>query len=425
MSSPPAGTTGLRMHPNYRELLQCARESHERNRSPVGIERRHVQLARLYSYAFRLHAIGAFHGVGQAWRAAPTGNSVAAAWRLRGLEMLEDLANQSMEPVPDDFRAVMITFYRYHRGLERVLDSFDRELNISASADLLSLAGEFRRFMEAITGECGIHVASDREAHELASFLVPNLGIRIVPLVYGDHHSWNLAYLAGQHRDVPTHRHHDGVEIHLGYPPTHGWTILGSSRAWVDEGYAMPIPPRTAHGWVNGSGEEHHVPFIFGSLRHGGWGVFLDVEPQSRPLEELRVTDRDRGEFCQMVYLEREIERARRTGSNFRKTLIPFSVTHRNGSGGLELSLTRILPTGFDYPRETFRILAVVRGEAVVVVEGIERSVREHDHFGIPAGMTARMRQVGPEPLVVLDALIKGFSTALFSAAVESIGSRR
>ncbi len=61
----------------------------------------------------------------------------------------------------------------------------------------------------------------------------------------------------------------------------------------------------------------------------------------------------------------------------------------------------------------------------MVAAEGIERSVREHDHFGIPAGMTARMRQIGPEPRVVLDALIKGFSTAAFSTGVFSTGSRR
>ena len=44
----------------------------------------------------------------------------------------------------------------------------------------------------AITGGGGICLTQDTHAPELGSFIVPNLGITIVPIVYGDHHSWKL-----------------------------------------------------------------------------------------------------------------------------------------------------------------------------------------------------------------------------------------
>lgn len=397
----------LRQHNNYRQLIEKARQSHEQNRSPARIGTEDIHLARLYSYAFRLHAIGAFHATKLAIGQQPAAGPVSEAYRVRAVETLGDLGNQSMESVPSDFRVVISTLYRYHQGIHRVLDSLKQDYQHSGDSEIATIGERFRNIMEAITGECGIHLTQDTHAPEQASFVVPNLGIIIVPLVYGEHHSWNLAYLGGEHRDVPTHLHHHGVEIHLGYSPTHGLTVLGNSRAVVNDGYAMPIPPETAHGWVNTSDEAHHVPFIFGSLVHSGWGVFLDVEPQTTPVDDRRLVERDSTAFGQMIYLEQEINRAERLSASWRKTLIPYSVTNRRGSGGLELSLTRVNRSGYSFPVDDFRIVSVPRGEGVVTIEGVERPIGVHDHFGVPAGMKASLQQHGDAPLVVLDALIK------------------
>src|SRR5262249_7082410 len=215
-------------------------------------------------------------------------------------------------------------------------------------------------------------------------------------------------YLAGQARNVPTHRHHHGVEIHLGFNPTHGMTVLGKHRAQLVEAYACRTPPETDHGWANPSDQIHHVPFIFGSLKHGGWGVFLDVEPQTRPVEEFTLVERDSVPFRQMVYLERQIARAEAMASSWRTTLVPYSGTNRPGTGGLELSLTRINPARYTFPTGDFRVVSVVRARATVAMAGMEQAVAPHDPFGAPAGMTASLRQTDSAPLVVLDAVIKG-----------------
>lgn len=398
----------MKVHPAYAALVERAVASHERNRSPEGITDDEIVRARLYAYGFRVHTIGAFHATRTALESIPPACPTATAWRVRTEEALRDLANLAMDPVPTDFRVVVATFARYHAGVSRVLDGLERELQCGTQPSLRLVADRFRAAMEAITGQCGIHLARDDHAPEQASFVVPNLGIVIVPLVYGDHHSWNLAHLGGAERNVPTHRHHDGVEIHLGFAPSHGRMILGGYATPVDEGYALPIPPETNHGWVNTSAEPHHVPFVFGSLRHGGWGVFLDVEAAPTPVSELRVVGREDRPFQQTVYLEREIESAARTRSALRRVLIPSTVTNRGGRGGLELAVTRVTPGGLDWPQDSFRAVSVVRGMGRVAIEGIEREVGPHDHFGVPEGMRCTLSQTGDAPLVTLDALIRG-----------------
>ena len=397
------------MHPTYEQLIDKARLSHEKNRSPEGITPDDVTVARLYSYGFRLHTIGTFHATRLAIQERPAAGPIATAYRNRASELLADLPNQAMEPVPTDFRVVISTLYRYHCNVLRVIESLQRDYDDSHDPQIAQIGERFGRIIEQITSANGIHLTQDVEAPEQANFVVPNLGIIIVPLVYGDYHSWNLAYLAGEARDVPTHLHHQGVEIHLGFNPTHGMTVLDNYRAPVDEGYAMPIPSKTSHGWVNTSEEIHNVPFIFGSLNHGGWGVFLDVEAQTRPVDELELVPRNSTPFSQMVYLERHIARVEALTSSWHMTLIPHTVTNCQGTGGLELNLARVNSAGYTFPTGSFRIVSVVRGRGVVSIEGIEREVGTHDHFGIPAGMRASLKQTGPNPLVVLDALIKGF----------------
>jgi hypothetical protein len=356
----------LPMHASYSQLVEKVRASHDQGRRTDQITPADIDLARLYCYAFRMHTIGAYHATRLALAAHPVQDPVARVHLQRADEQLDDLANQGMELVPHDFRAVISTFYYYDRGVRRVLDALEQAYFNCRDATLDHIGQRFLQLMGEISGGNGLYLTQDTGAPEQASFVVPNLGITIVPLVYGDHHSWNLAYLKAPNLDVPLHRHHFGVEIHLGFEPLEGYMVLGDCKAPVlGEGYALPIAPMTRHGWVNSSGDEHHVPFIFGSLYQAGWGVFFDVEPQPMPFD-------------------------------------------RNGSGGLELAVSRAPESGLDLPLDSFRTVSVVQGRGQVQIGATEGLVQHHDHFGIPAGMKATLRQQGSEPLVILDAVIRG-----------------
>ncbi len=401
---------GERLHPNYQALVEKAAWCHEKGRTSEGVNAEDVAHARLYSYAFRLHTIGAFHATRLAVASRPAANALSTAHRTHALETLEDLAGQGMDPVPENFRALLSTFYRYHRGIERVQRALRSDVEAGADEEIAKIFEHFKSSMAEITGCNGIHLTRDTDAPQQASFVVPALGILIVPLVYGEHHSWNLAYLGGARSDVPYHRHQDGVEIHLGYGPLRGYTVLGGHAAEVTEGYAMPIPPKTRHGYTNASDMSHHVPFIFGSMKHGGWGVFLDVESQLADLADLTVVRRDRAPFNQMIHLEREIAAAARTGTARRWTLIPATVTDRDNSGGLELSITRVTPRPFRLAADTFLAASIVRGSGTVAIAGVERDVETHDHFCVPAGLAATLIQRGNDPFVVLDAAIRARS---------------
>ena len=393
----------------YQQLVEKAQQCHEQGRRTDTIEAVEVDLARLYAYAFRIHTIGSFYATGKALKSHPAENELTRAHVQRAIEQLDDLANQGMEPVPDDFRAVLSSFYRYHRGVERVVDALSQAQSASGNRSLSPVAENFAAAMSKIQSGNGIYLTQDTGASEQASFVVPNLGITIVPLVYGDHHSWNLAYLTPENLDVPNHRHRFGVEIHLGYKPIEGYMVLGDSKAPVTEGYALPVPPMTRHGWINTFGETHHVPFIFGSLMHAGWGVFMDVEPRPIPVDDLETVDRGHWKMGPAIFLEREIANFSSSMASQRSILIPAAVMDRNGSGGLELAIARANPAGFSYPTDHYRAASVVRGNGILEMGPVACEIRPHDHFGVPAGMTASMRQVGEEPLVVLDALIRTF----------------
>jgi len=393
----------FRTHPNYQRLADLARSSHAASRSVQGISDDDVLLARLYSYAWRGHVIGAFHATQLAIDARASALPADAV--LRAKAPLADLAAVSLDPIADDFRALISTFHRYDTLLRRALDALDALAR--QDKEMQIVRDRFLGHVERITQSGGIACTRDDEVPAQSSFIVPNLGITIVPLVYGDHHSWNMAFLAGESASVPRHLHQRGVEIHLGFGKLQGDTLLAHQRCEVSEGYAMAIPPRTPHGFANTSGHDHYLPFVFGSRSMGGWGVFLDVEPQPIALEELERVPRSDDCLNGLVYLDREIDLAARSTETVRWTLVDPHATFRPDSGALVLAIAGVTGAGLTLPADSFRAVSVVRGSGVVQVGSCQQAVSAHDHFGVPAGVAAKLWPTGHEPLVILDAVLQ------------------
>ncbi|MEI6715274.1 MAG: hypothetical protein WCO60_16065 [Verrucomicrobiota bacterium] len=402
------------MHQNYSRLVALAAESQSRGRDPFLATKHDIALARLYSYAFRRHVIGAFHATRQELLAMEFADSraehrLAALQVTRAQDSLLDLANRSMDAIENDARALISTFHFYATHVARVKTALDEACTLTGHTGLQTIRDRFASQMEAITACNGLSITRDTGVPAQGSFVVPNLGITIVPLVYGDRHSWNLAWLDGERSDVPCHIHGNGVEIHLGYSPLHGHTILGNVKAEVTEGYAMPIPPGTRHGYSNIGTLTHHVPFIFGSTSLGGWGVFLDVDArptQPQDLNDLPVTA---PELNSTVFLEREIEKAAQESTTHRRAIIPAARTAQNGADGIELSVARVADGPLVLESSSFRAVSVVRGHGRLLLAGEEIEIAPHDHFGIPASLAATItRSTAPEgdPLVLLDAVM-------------------
>ncbi len=392
-------------HPNYRRLLDLACKAHHEGRNPNDLTERDIHLARMYSYAFRRQAIGVFHATRFLLESLPDPSSACQPHRLRARELLSDLANQSVDLVPEDFRALLGTFYRYEINILRTQEALLSDADCGGGEDVRAAADRFKELVNQVRGCCGIEVTRDNEAPDQASFIVPNLGITIVPLIYGDHHSWNLAWLDPTRSDVPFHQHAHGVEIHLGYGPMKGHMVLDGKRGLTDEGYALPIPPNTRHGYVNASDMPHNLPFIFGSARRSGWGIFFDVDPLPIELEELEPVDPYGSGMNRAVPIEREIQAMTRLPIPTRRCILPASLTDRDQTGGIELHLTRA-PEGRPVRvcPERFLACSVVHGSGVLRMLGEEIHIHHHDHIAIPAGVEAEFEQTGPTAFVVMDA---------------------
>lgn len=394
------------MHEAYQALLEKADWSVKNNRSVFHILSEDVMHARLYAYGYRTQTIGTFHAckVSLIEVIGSAGKENHAFQTLIGL--LEELQSLATVPIPEDFRALVYTLYTYDLGIRRTCDAFERFLEETKLEAIEQIKCLFKKSIARVSSGNGIYVAQDNILPEQASFVVPNLGITIVPLIYGDHLSWNSALLPGLCINSTNHRHRAGVEIHLGYSPMHGITMLDRFRSEIREGYAMPIPVMSDHGLDNLSEQEHWVPFIFGSLTLGGWGVFFDVEPRPAKAPDLEEAPLESSEMGDSVFIERIIERVARIGHTHREIVIPASATASGEHGALQLGISRVTQEGRNLISESYTIISVVNGAGIIKIGPASQSLRTHDHVGIPANTPARIEYSGSEPLVLLDAVI-------------------
>ena len=397
----------LQTSERYAQLLDKARWSHANGRNVFHILQSDIDTARLFSYAYRSQAIGTFHATRVAIEAeekATTGPYVKTCL-LQSRILLEQLEAKAGEIVPRDFRALISTLYYYDEWVNQVAQILEKASLHGTSSKLELIRRRFLRSINPIVSGNGIYLAQDVDLPEQAAFVVPNLGISILPVIYGDYHSWNAAFVTANQVGVSVHRHHKGAEIHLGFSPVRGRTILGQSFAEVSEGYAMPIPPMTDHGFLNTSGHDHIVPFVFGSLIMTGWGIFFDVEPCSdnglvrkeHPLQSPAMN--------YSVFLENVIQRAMADAAFTREVLIPAVRCGLHEIGGLELAVGRV-QREIDLSSDHYRIVSVQSGKGRVRIGDAQSEVSEHDHFGVPAGLECTLTQLGERPLVFLDAMI-------------------
>jgi hypothetical protein len=396
----------LRVSDSYACLADKARWSHANGRNTSHISAADIDAARLFSYGYRSQSIGSFHAtrlVVEELRAQDT-NSVVESSLQEACTLLEQLGAKAVDPILSDHRALISTLYYYDRWTCRVEELLTRAAAQRPPSQIESARVLFIGAMEQITAGNGLYVARDLDLPAQGAFVVPGLGISIVPIIYGDYHSWNAAFLAGDLPGVSVHRHREGVEIHLGHAPVEGHTILGSNFTTVREGYAMPIPPMTDHGFLNISGHDHVVPFVFGSLRLGGWGIFFDVEP--RPNGQTSRTEQALESLNHSVWLDRVIQEIRDRPGSTRDVLVPAALTGTRETGGLELGITCTDKAIDQPPIRDYRIVSVQSGSATIQIADAVTKVGPHDHFGVPSQMTCRLTPDGTEPVVFLDCTI-------------------
>ena len=390
----------------YHQLVEKAYWSHQHRRSVFHIEEEDIALARLYVYGYRTQTIGAFHACHEAVERILESEGNDSEALARSLRLLDELGALSILPVPADFRVLLFTLYFYDLKIQETIASLDSYRAANRSPAVQTIMDRFIANIEQVPLGNGVSIAQDNVVPEQGTFQVPKLGFTLVPLVYGDHHSWSSAYVTSDAEGKTTHRHRRGVEIHLGFSPIHGRTIMGDCCTELHEGYAMPIPAMTDHGFDNLSEHKHLVPFVFGSATLGGWGVFFDVEPRPKDLGHLREVPLASSSMNKSVYLEREISRVESMQGSCREILIPSTLTASPGTAGLEMGLGKVEAGGLSLTDDRFRIVSVRRGAAEIRVGPACAELQAHDHVGIPGGMEAQISSKQGEPVLFLDAFL-------------------
>ena len=393
---------------SYEHVVDKARWSHAHGRTVSHILPADIEAARLFSYGYRAQTIGAFHATRVAIeaQAAKSFGAYVDSCLYQARFLLEQLETKAVDPIFPDHRAVISTLYSYDQSITLAMDVMEKACARRTHPHLKTIRDLFAKNIQQVTAGNGLYVARDVELPEQGAFVVPDLDISIAPIIYGDHHSWNTAFLAGDRPGVSVHRHHWGAEIHLGFSPTNGQTILGDCFTEVNEGYAMPIPPMTDHGFLNTSGHDHVLPFVFGSLKMAGWGIFFDVEP--RPIHQTKRKEErlDSAAMNHSVFLDRAINKMKAGEGEAHEVLVSGERAGSAEIGGLELSLSRAAPSGTNLSAPHYRIVSVRSGRGKIQIGSVEAEVHDHDHFGIPANMECRLSPKNGEPLIFLDAMI-------------------
>jgi hypothetical protein len=371
----------------YLRLREKVLWSHERGRYIFHLDADDIARARLYCYAYRSQTIGLFHRCREVAQQQLTAqNGLSDLWHTC-LQLAICLQSLGAAGVPPDARAAIVHFYLYDHLAQQLLDVLGKLSERTGSASPAgSLEEALRRYFNKLQQSDGFWTSRDDPVDEHSRFQVPNLSVEIAPLVYLEHVSLNVARVGPDSVGRTVHRHRAGVEIHLGFSPLRGSTILGECQALVDEGYAMPIPAGVFHGFDNTSGREHWLPFIFGSRALSGWGIFFDVEPRPSPVA-LRTVPLESKPLGPSLYLERALEELAMNPTAKRRIFIPAERTASPGVGALELGATasRSEPVSF-VPSED-QILSFRSGQATVRVGPAEGRIGPHDHVGAPKGL--------------------------------------
>ncbi len=385
------------MNERYRELSDRVLVSIDGRRDVSHLAPADIDLARLYAYAYRTQTVGTFHATRTALDPFAEAPEVQFAQRR-----LRDLQALAMRPVPTDVRAAAPILAWYHAWSDEAIAALTGP---NISADTRTIRDRFKHVIDTIRASNGLVPLRDDDLPEQASYQVPGIEVVIVPLVYGDHISWNTAYVTAESGGATTHRHARQVEIHLGYASVRGRTLLHGHATTVTEPYAMPIPPMLDHGFDNLSGHNHFVPFVFGSKALDGWGVFFDVEPRPSPTLDWPETPLADASMNGSLLLEPAFENVRQSAAGERHVLIDAARTSRPEIGGLELAAYRLGKQATTVEFSEFRILSVREGQASLALAGVATELRPGDHVGIPAGLPATLRAVDGVGLVMEAAL--------------------
>jgi len=381
----------------YDEIVSaCVKFQQDRRVEPL---EKWISQARLYDYGFR-SLVGSLEVIREKVQEACIRTLGEDKWYLtQVLNQLDQLDMLRQLEVPNDFRAITVHFAFHHNALSSIKANLERACAISDHG-LEQTLQNLVKSIKAVTDGNGLFLANWKEPEEWSTLYVPDVGLKVVKLIYANRHSMNLAAIPSR---VGTHRHADTSEVHFSLDPTDGDQIVGCFRLHVTEPYAVPIKPSEWHAYEeNRTSRPHQLLFLTGSKRILGWGIVIDriiTESSKLNLMPLDIEEIDR---VGGVLIERAVQDVESHVSNeaLQKQLITAS-----SSGGITLGLVAIPHMWKSHSQDVIHL--VVKGTGELTVLNNKTKIKDGDVFAIPSGMVYEVSNQERRPLILLSSTLQ------------------
>jgi len=381
----------------YDEIVSAS-ETFQKNRRIEALKPL-IPQSRLYNYGFR-SLIGSLEVTKERIIEVFGRSNEQAKWHLRQvINQLDQLDMLSQLEVPNDFRALTVTFSFHHKALHSIRDDL-REASEISDGRVTQISRNFEQALRSVVDKNGLYLANWKEPEEWNMQFFPDVGLKVVKLVYANRHSLNLAIIP---KGIGPHKHSNTSEVHFSLEQTDGDQITRGYRLNVTEPYAVPIRPDEWHGYEEHRyATPHQLLFLTGSKQILGWGIVIDrsVTESSKlnltpiPSQEIAKT--------QGVLLARAIEdlESKVSYKALEKKLIDFSKTK-----GITLSAVAVPYVWSDNSEDVIDIVVKGRGELIAVNNATK--IREGDAFAIPFGIEYQVRNSDGEPMILLSSKLE------------------
>jgi mannose-6-phosphate isomerase-like protein (cupin superfamily) len=358
-----------------------------------------VPQARLYDYGFR-SLIGPLEVTRTRVLEAYEKSSDEERWHLRLiLGQLDELDMLTQLQVSNDFRAISVHFAFYHTALGSLRESLEKVREVSRQG-LRPVLDNLDQAIESVANSNGLYVANWKEPQEWRTQYFPDVGLRVIKLIYANWHSLNLAIIP---RGFGPHKHASTSEIHFSLDRTDGDQIARGYRLHVTEPYAVPIKPNEWHGYdEHRSPIPHQLLFLTGSRQILGWGIVNDRSVTESSKLELTAIGSEEIAKAGGILLDRA---TKELGDQVSNSAVEKRLISSSATDGIDLSAVAIPDIWRNYSEDI--IHTVVKGTGELRVLNNTTTVDEGDAFAVPFQMEYELKNRGRQPLVLLGSTLK------------------
>ena len=200
----------------YDEIVSAS-ETFQKNRRIEPLKAL-IPQSRLYNYGFR-SLVGSLEVTKDRIIEVFGKSNEQEKWHLlQVIDQLDQLDMLSQLEVPSDFRALTVNFAFHHKALHSIQDNLRQASEIS-DGRVTQISRNFEQALRSVVDKNGLYLANWKEPEEWSTQFFPDVGLKVVKLIYANRHSLNLAIIPN---GIGPHKHSNTSEVHFSLEQTDG-----------------------------------------------------------------------------------------------------------------------------------------------------------------------------------------------------------